>query len=324
MKTLFFRQKGVAEKVLELGDISIPDLLSDEVRVKVLASPINPADFMFIEKTYRITPVYPQIAGFEGAGIIVDNGGDSRFPVNTLVAFRHKNAWAEYANVPKQKIIFLPKELPLEKAAQLALNPLTAWALLEESGAMSGEWIILSAAVSALSKLIIQLAKRKGIKTLALIRENDLQAPLMNLGVTAIYYADADDLELKIQTLTGGEKISGFLDAVGGELATKIIRMISVNGRIIHYGLFSEQMVSYHNADLIFKNLSIKGFGIDAWQTSKSDSEMKTIWKEIIYSVIQSDFIMDVSAIYAMDEFANAINTMKSGNSGKVLFRIDA
>lgn len=323
MKVLLFRQKGVAEKVLELGDTTIPDLLSDEVRVKVLASPINPADFMFIEKTYRVTPVFPQIAGFEGAGIIVENGGDSRFPVNTLVAFRHKNAWAEYVNVPKQKIILLPKEMPLEKAAQLALNPLTAWALLEESGAMAGEWIILSAAVSALSKLIIQLAKKNGIKTLALIRENDLQAPLLNLGVTAVYYADADDLELKIQSLTGGEKISGFLDAVGGKLAAKIIKVISVNGRIIHYGLFSEKMVSYHNADLIFKNLIIKGFGIDAWQKSKSDSEQKTIWKDIIYSVIQSDFIMDVSAKYTLEDFANAITATKSGNGGKVLFLED-
>ena len=87
----------------------------------IQASPINPADFMFIEKTYRVQPVYPQIAGFEGAGIIVGNGEDKHYPINTLVAFRHKNAWAEYVNVPKNKIISLLANMPVEKAAQLSI-----------------------------------------------------------------------------------------------------------------------------------------------------------------------------------------------------------
>jgi NADPH:quinone reductase-like Zn-dependent oxidoreductase len=323
VKALLFRQKGAAEKVLEFADTHIADLLPGEVRVKVLASPINPADFMFIEKTYRVEPVYPQIAGFEGAGMIVDNGGDENFPVNTLVAFRHKNVWAEYVNIPKQKLILLPKQMPVEKAAQLALNPVTAWALLEESAAKAGEWIILSAAGSALSKLIIQLANSKGVKTLALIRENDQQTPLLSLGVSAVYYADADDLELQIQSLTGGEKIAGFLDAVGGKLAAKVIKAISPNGRIIHYGLFSEQPVTYHNADLIFKNLIIKGFGIDAWLQSKTDTELKAVWNELIKAVIKSDFTMEVAAKYSLDNYEKAIAKSKSGNGGKVLFWMD-
>ena len=53
MISLYFREKGSAENVLEYGYRNIPDLLEGEVRVKMLASPINPADFMFIGKTYR-------------------------------------------------------------------------------------------------------------------------------------------------------------------------------------------------------------------------------------------------------------------------------
>ena len=320
MKALLFKQKGAAEKVLEFGDTDVADLLPGEVRVKVLASPINPADFMFIEKTYRVEPVYPQIAGFEGAGIIVDNGGDDHFRLNTLVAFRHKNAWAGFVNIPKQKIILLPKHMPVEKAAQLALNPVTAWALLEEVNVKAGEWIILSAASSALSKLIIQLASSRSVKTLALIRENDQQTPLLNLGVSAVLYADADNLEMQIQSLTDGEKIAGFLDAVGGELATKMIKVISVNSRIIHYGLFSEQPVMYHNKDIIFKNIIIKGFGIDGWLQSKTVAELDVTWSELIKKVIRPDFKMEVAAKYALEEYKDAIVKSKTGKGGKVLF----
>lgn len=320
VKALLFKEKGGAERVLEFVDTNIVNLLPNEVRVKVLASPINPADIMFIEKTYRVEPVYPQIAGFEGAGMIVDNGGNENLPIHTLVAFRHKKVWAEYVNIPTQKIIPLPKQMPVEKAAQLALNPVTAWALLEESGARTGEWIILSAANSALSKLIIQLASRRGIKTLALIRENDPQTPLLKLGVSAILYANADDLEHQIKSLTGGEKIAGFLDAVGGELVTKVIKVISVNSIIIHYGLFSEQPVIYHNADVIFKNLTIKGFGIDAWLQSKTSAEMQTVWSELIKEIIKPEFKMEIAAKYSLDAYKKAIAESKSAKGGKVLF----
>ncbi len=320
MKALLFRQKGPATKVLEIADTAIADLIPGEVRVKMLASPINPADFMFIERTYRIEPVYPQIAGFEGVGVIVDDGGDDLFPVNSLVAFRHKNVWAEYVNVPKSKVIRLPQNMPIEKAAQLALNPITAWALLEEIDARAGDWLILSAGNSAISKLIIQLAHGRALKTMAIIREDGEQAPLLNLGASAVLYANAEDLEVQIKSLTGENRIAGFLDAVGGEFATKVIKVISSNSKIIHYGLFSEQPVMYHNADVIFKNLIIKGFGIDRWLQSKTVRELEVVWSELINVVINSNFKMDVSACYSLDAYENAIVESRSRNGGKVLF----
>jgi NADPH:quinone reductase-like Zn-dependent oxidoreductase len=320
MKALFFRQKGAAEKVLEFADINMADLLPGEVRVKLMASPINPADFMFIEKTYRVEPVYPQIAGFEGAGIITDNGGDGRYPINALVAFRHKNVWAEYANVPKNKIIRLPQDMPIEKAAQIALNPLTAWALLEEVNASAGEWILLTAGNSAVSKLIIQLAKSRNVKALAIVRGEADQNSLIELGASAVLNVHAEDLEEQIKAVTAGERIAGLLDAVGGELATKLLKLMGVYGKIIHYGLYSQQPVMYNNADIIFKNLVIKGFGIDAWLKSKTDAQQQTIWNELIMEVKRPDFIMGVAAKYSLDDYLIAMAEGKSGKRGKLLF----
>jgi NADPH:quinone reductase-like Zn-dependent oxidoreductase len=320
VKALLFRQKGAAENVLELGDTKIPDVLPGDVRVKVLASPINPADFMFIEKTYRVEPVYPQIAGFEGAGMIVDNRGDHRFPINTLVAFRHKNVWAEYVNVPKNKLIRVPENMPIEKAAQLSLNPLTAWALLEELNAKEGEWIIMSAGNSALCKLIIQFAKDRQLKTIAIIRENDPQEQLLRFGATAILRSNDEELETQVKGFVGNQKIAGFLDAVGGELASKIIKLISDNGKVIHYGLFSNQPVMYHNADLIFKNLLIKGFGIDGWLNTKTAAELENIWDCIIKDIMNPDFSMEVAGRFSLEAYKNAVSESKFVKNGKVLF----
>ncbi|MFY7829189.1 MAG: zinc-dependent alcohol dehydrogenase family protein [Flectobacillus sp.] len=320
MKALIFNQKGATDQILEYSEVVLNNRSSNEVTVKLLASPINPADFMFIEKSYRIEPVFPQIAGFEGAGLIIDNGGDENYPIDALVAFRHKNVWAEFVNVPKDKIIMLPQHMPIEKAAQLSLNPITAWALLELSEAKKGEWIILSAANSALCKLIIQFAKSRSIKTLAIIRNEHEANAVLELGATEFIIDKTNNFENKMTALTNGETIAAFLDAVGGELATKVINVISKNGRIIHYGLFSEDLVSYHNSSIIFRNLHIMGFGIDAWLESKTKEELQIIWDSIIDALNNSDFKMEVISKHSLEDYKNAITNSKSGKSGKVLF----
>ena len=44
---------------------------------------------MFIEGRCRVRPVFPQVAGLEGTGIVTAVGADARIPVQTRVAFRH-------------------------------------------------------------------------------------------------------------------------------------------------------------------------------------------------------------------------------------------
>lgn len=323
MQVLFFEEKGEAGKVLKFGEKNIPTLRKNEIQIKVKASPINPADFMFIEKQYRIEPEFPQIAGFEGAGIIVENGGDETFPINSTVAFRSNGAWADYINIEKDKIVLLPENMPIEKASQLSLNTLTAWALLQESNVKKNDWVILSAGNSSVSKLIIQFAKNKGIKTIPIIRNLEQKEELINLGANLVIKSDNKDIEQQIRELVKTANISGFLDAVGGDLASTIIKVISPNSKIIHYGLFSDQNIHYHNSDIIFKNLTVKGFGIDGWINHKIKVELDNIWIDIIKEVIKKDFRMDIASKYSLKEFKEAIVESKNSKDGKVLFWMD-
>ncbi len=324
MKALVFNEKGKAEEVLKFQSINYTTLQHNEVAIKTIASPINPNDFMFIEKQYRLTPSFPQIAGFEGCGFIIENNGDNEFPVGSLVAFRYKNVWAERVNIPKEKLILLPTNFPIDKAAQLSLNPLTAWALLEQSEAKSGEWIILSAGTSAVSKLIIQFAKQKGIKTIVVVRENHQIGKLKLLGANLVI-TDTNINEIKnyIVTNINNEVLKCFFDAVGGELASKIIPCLSANGKVICYGILSNEIVSYHNSTVVFKLINIVGFGIDNWIANQPKEELKTIWEQIIKQLSSDNFKMDVSCRFSLTEFKTAIEKSKTTTNGKVLFCIN-
>ena len=72
MQALVFREAGDPVTVLACAPAETPVATVQTVLVKVAARPIHPADLAFIRGQYRVNPSFPQVAGLEGAGIIID------------------------------------------------------------------------------------------------------------------------------------------------------------------------------------------------------------------------------------------------------------
>ena len=72
--------------------------------------------------------------------------------------------WAECAAVPSNRFFEVPPDVSDEAACQISLNPATAWALLEESGAASGDWMLVTATTSTVSNIVGAVAHRRGIR----------------------------------------------------------------------------------------------------------------------------------------------------------------
>ena len=101
-------------------------------------------------------------------------------------------------------------------AAQLFVNPFTAWAMVEESGVQSGEWLMITACGSAYGKLVIQLCRKKGIKTLGTVRHDDLNEDLKKLGLDEVVNTETEDLPRRVREITGGQGVRCVVDSVGG------------------------------------------------------------------------------------------------------------
>ena len=70
MKSIIFEQTGKPAEILKATEVPTPEPGPNEVRIKVIASPINPSDIMFVQNMYGIRPQLPSGAGFEGMGVI--------------------------------------------------------------------------------------------------------------------------------------------------------------------------------------------------------------------------------------------------------------
>ena len=120
-RALVFDQLGDPAQVLRVKDLPLPTPGSGEVRVRMLAAPINPSDLMFIQGIYGRKPELPATAGFEGAGIVEEAGPGllGRMRVGKRVAVLHGRGgtWQEHAIVPSRQVVPVPNALPVEQVA---------------------------------------------------------------------------------------------------------------------------------------------------------------------------------------------------------------
>jgi NADPH:quinone reductase-like Zn-dependent oxidoreductase len=324
MQAIVFNKVGSPEEVLSVIEKEQPVPADGEVLVKMLASPINPADTFFIRGTYRFQPKFPdETAGFEGAGIVERVGNGVTVAVGALVAFFYRGAWAEYAVVPAAELVLLPGDFPAEKAAQFSLNPFTAWGLLDAAQPVAGEWMLLTGANSSVSQIVIQLAHKRGVRIIAVVRDLAQADGLRASGADEVLDIADAGLGKRVQEVTDGKGFNVALDAVGGAIGTKIFENIAPFGRFVLYGSISKEPAQYFNAQMVYKNLVVKGFGVRAYLNDLSASGRAAMIKGLIEAIGDPAFQLPVARSYRLDQFREALRENdRGGRGGKILFKI--
>uniref|UniRef100_UPI00358FDDA1 enoyl-[acyl-carrier-protein] reductase, mitochondrial isoform X2 n=1 Tax=Myxine glutinosa TaxID=7769 RepID=UPI00358FDDA1 len=74
VSALVFRAHGDPAEVLRLEELELPALGETEVKVRMLAAPINPADINMVQGSYAILPSLPAVGGNEGVAEVEEVG----------------------------------------------------------------------------------------------------------------------------------------------------------------------------------------------------------------------------------------------------------
>jgi NADPH2:quinone reductase len=320
MQAIYFDRTGEPADTLSLGEFDKPVPHVGEVLVRVLASPIHPADLLFVRGKYRFQPEFPQIAGMEGAGLVEIKGPGTSLATGTLVSFFWRKAWAGYIIVPEKELFVLPTGFPIDKAAQFVLNPFTAWGLMERAAIGKGDWLLVTAGNSAVSRLLIQLARSRGIPSIAVVRDGKYRSALQTLGAEPID-TSREDLEKRVQEITNGKGVLAALDPIGGPTATAVAKSMAVGGKIIAYANLSPEPLQIHNSLLVYKFVSLSGFGVRSYMDSKSAEEKKDIAQQLVDLLGKDDFELKAASHHPLASFKAALQEAAHGSDGKVLLK---
>jgi NADPH:quinone reductase-like Zn-dependent oxidoreductase len=328
MKAVVLDRFGEPTEVLHVADVPAPTPGRGEVRVRMVASPINPSDLLMIRGLYGLKPSLPATPGFEGVGVVEDAGPGllGRFRKGKRVAVLNGTSgnWQEQVIVPAKRVVPVPDDIPDEQAATFFVNPATAlvmtrWVLHVPPGA----WLLQTAAGSALGRMVIRLGKLDGFRTINVVRRREQVEDLRRAGADEVICTADESIEDRVAAITGGAGAPFALDCVGGATGSAAARALALGGRMLVYGTLSLEPINADPRPLIVGSHRIEGFWLSHWARSQSIVTMLRLFRQIKQLLKEGVLASDVAATFSLDEIKAAVKRAdEPGKGGKVILRI--
>ena len=331
METITFDQTGKPAEVLTATERPPQPPVAGQVRVEMLAAPINPSDLMFIRGEYGRQPHLPQSPGFEGVGVVREAGGGllGRFLTGKRVAAFPANGgtWAASVTLPAKRVAPVPSALSDQQAATFLVNPATAWVMTREVLKVpQGEWLLQTAGGSALARMITKLGQREGFRVLSVVRRAEQVRQIQDLGGEAVLFDAAKDapevLARMVEAKCGAVRHA--IDPVGGSLTEAVLDALADDARLLLYGSLSPDPVRVSPRKLLISGKSIEGFWLGPWMERQSLVSKGLLLRRLGRLIADGTLATEGYRDMAPADVKAAVSAAEQTTSGeKVLLRFD-
>jgi len=327
MKAIRFAQYGEPAKVLTVQECPLPEPGKGEVRVRMLASPVNPSDLLFVRGHYAgVQPQFPSPVGFEGVGMVDALGPQVQRPVpgQRVAVINGKGGnWADYAVVPALSLIPVPDNLPDEQVASFFVNPGSAILMLRHVLAIpKGEWLLQSAASGELGRMIIRLAKHDGIRTVNVVHRREAVAELERLGADAVIVSTEGPIDEQVRRIVGPQGVKYAIDPVAGETGTQMYQALGEEGRMLVYGSLTGEPIRV-GADprfILAGRRILEVFWVAYWFNRLDETAQRQLVQEIVTLMREGILVTSAARPISLDEIGTAVTQAEAtGRQGKIL-----
>lgn len=309
-------------EVIDAVETDTPAPGAGQVLVELLASPINPSDVFTLTGDYGILPPLPAVGGNEGVGKVIQHGEGVSEPGigQTVLLPVGIGTWQTHFVLDADKLVPLPNEADPLQLAMIAINPPTASLMLSEyANLQAGDWVIQNAANSAVGNYLIQIAKSRGINTVNIVRRESAIAELESLGGDVVL-VDGDDVGKRVKEATGGASIQLAIDAVGGKATNHLLDCIAHKGTLVTYGAMSGDYAKLSPGNMIFKEVTVKGFWLAKWIEHTDPQTRMAMYGELVKLIATGQLKAPVQATYSVKDIKQAMtDAVQSERTGKVL-----
>ncbi|WP_339183777.1 acryloyl-CoA reductase [Oceanobacillus sp. FSL W7-1293] len=312
---------------LNVKEIEPSDLPEGDVLVDVKYSGINYKDGLAAHPNGNIVKEYPFIPGIDLAGEVIDSkderykAGDKVIVTSYELGVSHFGGYSEYARVPAEWIVPLPKGLSLKESMILGTAGFTA-ALsvqrLEENGMKPENGsILVTGATGGVGSIAISLLKKKGYQVTASTGKTEEAAYLKQLGADEVIdRKEVYNGELKKMDK---QKWAGAIDAAGGEPLAALLAQIQYRGSVAVSGMAAGVNVPSSVFPFILRGVSL--LGIDSVYCPMA--ERKHIWERLA-SDLKLDNLEDMvykeAGLEELTELLPAV--LESNHLGRVLVNL--
>jgi NADPH2:quinone reductase len=243
MKAVWYERCGLATEVLQFGERPTPTAGPGEVRIKLEASGVNPADVGRRAGNYRGLEFPLVIPNSDGAGVIDQVGsGVTRLKVGQRVWLfngqrngRALGTAAEYIALAEQLVTPLPDQVAFAEGATLGIPGMTAWCALFADGPIKDKTVLVTGGAGAVGHYAVQFAKWGGAKVIATVSSEAKAEQAKRGGADHVVNYKTDDVVAKVMDITGKRGVNHVVDVdFGGNIATTP-KLMAMNSTIAVY-----------------------------------------------------------------------------------------
>ncbi|HST46889.1 quinone oxidoreductase family protein [Jatrophihabitans sp.] len=219
-----------------------------QLLVQVAAAGVNFIDTYQREGVYRMPT--PFVLGSEGAGVVlaVGDGVTVAGPGDRVCWSQTLGSAAGLALVPDRDAVPVPEGVPLEQAAAVMLQGMTAHYLVNDTyPVQAGDTVLVHAGAGGVGQLLIQLVKAKDASVITTVSTEEKAAKVRALGADHVLnYTEISDLAAAVRELTGGEGVAAVYDGVGKSTFDASLASLRVRGTLAIFGAASGQVPPFN------------------------------------------------------------------------------
>ncbi len=320
---------GVGEPidVLRLESRPVPTAAAGQALIRVTATPIHASDLHVVRGRYGFTPEFPAVGGhMECVGRIEALGPDvggwqvgQRVVAVAVPAVPGPPAvgtWQDHLVADAHRLVSVPDWLDDGRACQLAVNPLTALLLVtRELPAQPGEWLMQTAAGSTVGRLVIQLARHLGVRTIDVVRRRAAVEEITALGGDAVICTEDEDLVQRVTEIAGPAGVRKAVDCVAGQVGAQVSRALAPGGELVVYGALSTHRQTDPAAltipllarSVIYETKAVRGFWLNRWFGTTSPTDALRALSEVRDLVADEVLSIPPGRPFPLERFPEAL-----------------
>ena len=318
----------IEDKVdVSVKKVSLDELPKDEILIKVSYSSVNFKDGLASIPEGNIVKTYPFIPGIDLAGK-VESSSHPRFQPGQEVVVTsyelgvaHFGGYSEYACVPSEWVVPLPKGLTLKQAMICGTAGFTA-ALsidrLEDNGVKPEDGpILVTGASGGVGSMAVAMLAKRGYHVVASTGKEGEHEYLRKLGAMNVVSREEVAPE-KIRALDK-QRWAGVIDPVGGKTLSYALTSTKYGGSVAVSGLTGGPKLDATVFPFILRGINL--LGIDS-----VNCEMEKrlhIWNRIATDLHIGDLYDEVATEIMLDELPDVLSNILKGNvRGRTVVRV--
>ena len=248
-------------------DMRLDELDPGDVVIKVAYSGVNFKDALAATGKGKVIRRFPCIGGIDLSGTVTDSTdarfkkGDAVIATSYDIGVAHDGGYAQYARIPADWIVPLPKGLDLFEAMALGTAGFTAALAverMEHDGLKPGNGpVIVTGATGGVGSIAVDILAAAGYHVVALTGKESESDYLKSLGAKEVMLRSGLDLA-KIKPLDKATW-AGAVDNLGGDVLAWLASTMQIGATLASIGLAASHSLNTTVMPFILRGVSLLG-----------------------------------------------------------------